>query len=182
MTYRRNPIYDTAYERYLMGLSLDQVAKELNVTRQCVFKAFKKRGFALRSRHVITAAGYEALRCKRNANKIGKISKVDKVGKVDKNCLSERFFRKFQIYDGIKFSLRNNGYYAKTNGDRMLMHRYVWEKERGKIPKGWDIHHINENKEDNRIENLECLPKAEHTKKYSPFNNQYTKGRKICKL
>ena len=28
------------------------------------------------------------------------------------------------------------------------------------------------------IENLECLPKSEHTRKYSPHNNQYTKGRK----
>jgi hypothetical protein len=54
------------------------------------------------------------------------------------------------------------------------MHRYVWEKEKGKIPKGYDIHHINGKKYDNRIENLECLPKAEHTKKYSPHHNQYT--------
>jgi hypothetical protein len=58
------------------------------------------------------------------------------------------------------------------------MHRYVWENEKGKIPPGWDIHHINENKADNRIENLECLPKSEHTRKYSPHNNQYTRGRK----
>jgi hypothetical protein len=58
------------------------------------------------------------------------------------------------------------------------MHRYVWQKEKGPIPDGWDIHHINEVKGDNRIENLECLPKAEHTRKYSPHNNQYTKGRK----
>ena len=58
------------------------------------------------------------------------------------------------------------------------MHRYVWENINGKIPFGFDIHHINNDKSDNRIENLECLPKSEHTKKYSPHNNQYTKGRK----
>jgi hypothetical protein len=87
-------------------------------------------------------------------------------------------FRPMQEYDGKKFTLRNNGYYGLTTDDRVLMHRYVWEKINGQIPKGWDIHHINEDKSDNRIENMECLPKAEHTRKYSPHNNQYTKGRK----
>ena len=134
---KRNNIYDNAYVSYLQGLSLEQVSKELGVTRQCVYKAFKKRGFTLRG-----------------AN-----------------------FQPFKIYDTKKFTLRPSGYYALTTNNRCLMHRYVWEKEKGLIPKGWDIHHINEQKSDNRIENLECLPKAEHTRKYSPHNNQYTKGR-----
>lgn len=134
--------YDKAYQVYLSGLSLEQVAKELNVTRQCVYKAFKKRGLQLRGVN----------------------------------------FRPFQEYDGKKFTLKNTGYYALTKNDRCLMHRYVWQKERGKIPNGYDIHHINEIKSDNRIENLECLPKSEHTRKYSPHNNQYTKGRKKCSI
>lgn len=135
---KKNPVYDNAYSMYLEGLSLEQVAKEIGVTRQCIYKAFKKRGFALRGVN----------------------------------------FRPHQVYDGKKFTLRNTGYYSLTTDERTLMHRYVWEKEKGKIPLGWDIHHINENKADNRVENLECLPKAEHTRKYSPHNNQYTKGRK----
>lgn len=135
---KRNPVYDEMYNLYLDGLSLDQVAKEFNITRQCVYKAFKKRGFTLRGPN----------------------------------------FRPLQTYDGKKFTLRNTGYYSLTTNDRMLMHRYVWEREKGKIPPGWDIHHINENRADNGIENLECLPKSEHTRKYSPHNNQYTKGRK----
>jgi len=135
---KRNTKYDEAYTWYLDGLSLEQVAESLNVTRQCVFKAFKKRGFALRGPN----------------------------------------FQPFQFYDGKKFSLRNNGYYSLTTNDRCLMHRYVWEKERGPIPNGWDIHHKDEKKFNNAIDNLECLPKAEHTRLYSPHNNQYTKGRK----
>jgi hypothetical protein len=138
---KKNPVYDNAYQLYLDGFSLEQVANELGVTRQCVYKAFKKRGFTLRGPN----------------------------------------FRMFQIYDGKKFTLRNTGYYSLTTKNRTLMHRYVWENEKGKIPDGWDIHHINEQKGDNRIENLECLPKAEHTRLYSPHNNQYTKGRKICR-
>lgn len=139
MANKRNPIYEKAYQLYLDGLSLSQVAKELGVTRQGVFVAFKRRGFNLRGIN----------------------------------------FRPHQFFKGLKFSLRNTGYYSLTTDDRCLMHRYVWEQLKGKIPKGWDIHHINGDKSDNRIENLECLPKSEHTRKYSPHNNQYTKGRKI---
>jgi len=138
MANKRNPVYDKAYQLYLDGLSLEQVANDIGVTRQCVYKAFKKRNFILRGIN----------------------------------------FRPHQYYDDKKFTLRNHGYYSLTVDDRVLMHRYVWEKERGVIPVGWDIHHINENRADNRIENLECLPKSEHTRKYSPHNNQYTKGRK----
>lgn len=84
----------------------------------------------------------------------------------------------FMMFNGEKYTLRNNGYYGKTRSKRTLMHRDVWEKTYGKIPEGWDIHHKDENKMNNDIRNLECLPKAEHTRKYSPHNNQYTKGRK----
>lgn len=164
MAYHRNPIYDKGYELYQSGLSLAHVATKLGVTRQCVFKAFKKRGYKLRDRLNITQAGYEAL-TKKSFKSSG---------------ITERLYRKFQIYDNIKFTLRNSGYYASTTGNRVQMHRYVWEKEAMiKIPPGFDIHHKNGNKEDNRFENLECLPKAEHTRMYSPRNNQHTKGRKI---
>ena len=81
----------------------------------------------------------------------------------------------FYVYNGYKFTLNVDGYYRCTTSliDRIHLHRYVWETERGKIPKGWDIHHIDNNKQNNIIDNLECLPKAEHTKKYSPHHNQY---------
>lgn len=141
MSRNRNAVYDSAYQDYLDGLSLSQVATKLNVTRQCVFKAFKKRGFILRSVN----------------------------------------FQPHQIYDGKKFSLRANGYYSLSNEDRCLMHRYVWNKEKYPIPEGYDIHHIDGDKSNNKIENLECLSKSEHTRKYSPHNNQYTKGRKLCR-
>ncbi len=82
----------------------------------------------------------------------------------------------YQIEDDIKFTLRNTGYYGMTTDDRMLMHRYVWEKYNGKIPPKHDIHHINHNKSDNRIENLELYTKSEHAKKFSTGNNQFTKS------
>ena len=138
MGQKRNPVYDIAYQSYLEGLSLQQVAEQIGVTRQCVYKAFKERHFVLRGPN----------------------------------------FRPFQMYDGKKFTLRNTGYYSLTTDDRCLMHRYVWGKEKGKIPKGFDIHHLDEDRANNEVDNFECLPKPEHTSKYSPHNNQYTKGRK----
>lgn len=134
----KNVDYCEAYKFYADGLSLSMVAALYNVTRQSVFKSFKRKGFKMREKIQLPPVEY-----------LGK-----------------------------KFTINHNGYYRMTDGKRELMHRFVWESINGKIPAGYDIHHLNEVKTDNRIENLECLPKAEHTRKYSPHNNQYTKGRK----
>lgn len=56
--------------------------------------------------------------------------------------------------------------YAKTRG-RVFEHVYVWWKNYGDskpILKGELIHHINGNKKDNRIENLDKMTLAEHNK------------------
>ena len=42
-------------------------------------------------------------------------------------------------------------------------HRLVWEETNGPIPKGYVIHHLNGIKDDNRLENLACLPVAAHS-------------------
>lgn len=85
----------------------------------------------------------------------------------------------YVTFNGNKYTLRNHGYFVKTDGVRSLMHRDVWEFHNGQIPRGWDVHHKDEDKQNNALINLECLPKAEHTRLYSPHNNQYTKGRKV---
>ena len=81
----------------------------------------------------------------------------------------------FIIYNRRKFTINGNGYYRSTNRkDEQLLHRYIWETEKGKILDGYDIHHTDEDKTNNIITNLECLPKAEHTRKYSPHCNQFS--------
>jgi hypothetical protein len=75
---------------------------------------------------------------------------------------------------GQSYTMRNTGYYGATSGDRHLLHRAVWEHHNGTIPEGWDIHHRDEDKTNNDISNLECLPKAEHTRLYSPSCNQFS--------
>ena len=84
----------------------------------------------------------------------------------------------FYMFNGNKYTKGNTGYYRKTDGIRSLMHRDVWEFYNGPIPDKFDIHHLDEDRTNNMITNLECLPKAEHTRRYSPHNNQYTRGRR----
>ena len=81
----------------------------------------------------------------------------------------------FQTFNGNKYTPRNHGYYARTDGRRTLMHRDVWKFHNGDIPKGHDLHHINHDKTDNRIKNLELYTKSEHAKKFATGNNQYGK-------
>ncbi len=83
----------------------------------------------------------------------------------------------FLIFNGKKYTLRNTGYYGLTNGKRTLMHRDVWEFHNGKIKKGFDIHHKDRDKTNNKVENLECIRKEEHSSKYGKKQNQYTKNK-----
>ncbi len=68
--------------------------------------------------------------------------------------------------DGYKFRRdKKTGYYlssTKIDGGRKRLHVYVWEKENGKVPNGYHVHHINENKYDNEISNLKLLTTKEH--------------------
>lgn len=53
----------------------------------------------------------------------------------------------------------------RVNGKIVFEHRYVWEKANGPIPKDYIIHHIDEDKKNNRIENLKMMHWTEHKPK-----------------
>lgn len=69
------------------------------------------------------------------------------------------------VYDGQTYYIQSTGRYFQ-NGNRKaserLLHRYIWTKHRGEIPEGYDIHHKNENWEDNSLSNLCIMPKGDH--------------------
>ena len=44
-----------------------------------------------------------------------------------------------------------------VNGIRDYSHRHIWRELKGEIPDGFEIDHINNNKKDNRIDNLQCI-------------------------
>ena len=59
------------------------------------------------------------------------------------------------------------------------MHRLVWEDWYGKpVPNGCEIHHLNGDKLDNRIQNLQCVTKKNHRKYH---RNSYKPNARVVK-
>lgn len=60
-----------------------------------------------------------------------------------------------------------NGYYTitsrKEGNNNKRLHRLIWEDHyQAKIPENYIIHHINGDKTDNRIQNLQCVKEKNH--------------------
>lgn len=74
------------------------------------------------------------------------------------------------IEDGIYFYKESaSGYYlgnvpipGRKKRYPMRLHVYVWQKHNGEVPKGYNVHHIDENKDNNDISNLELLTAYDH--------------------
>lgn len=80
---------------------------------------------------------------------------------------------KKQYYDGhlINFSSGTGYPTIWVNNKNTLLHRYVWEKHYGEIPKGFEIHHKDKNRSNYNIDNLELISSYEHHKKHAIENN-----------
>lgn len=73
------------------------------------------------------------------------------------------------ICDGVMFRRdKQTGYYLSSkplyHNRRIRLHVYVWMQKYGDIPQGYAIHHIDENKNNNDIDNLICMSKSAHQK------------------
>lgn len=89
------------------------------------------------------------------------------------------------IVDGINWTYEKvTGYYVsikKPLGERYL-HRYVYKKEYGSIPDKYIIHHIDHNKNNNDISNLQALPRGMHSHLHNA-NRKYNVIFKVrCKI
>lgn len=66
----------------------------------------------------------------------------------------------------LKPEVVHNGYLRVTIGKkRYRIHRLVYETFVGPIPEGYQIDHINEKRQDNRLVNLQVLTQAENVRK-----------------
>lgn len=70
----------------------------------------------------------------------------------------------YQMFNGFRFNKDiSTGYYRGwVNGNIWSMHRYVWYCYNGEIPENCHIHHKDNDKANNSIDNLECVSAYEH--------------------
>ena len=69
------------------------------------------------------------------------------------------------IYDGFGIWYDKKGYPTIfINGKNIKLHIYIWEKANGEKPKRMQLHHIDFNKGNYSIENLELVNQSDHFK------------------
>lgn len=74
----------------------------------------------------------------------------------------------YQIHYDKKFYLdKSTGYWISTTCPKIRAHVWVWKHHNVTIPKGMHIHHIDGDKSNNHIHNLQMLTANEHIKKHT---------------
>ncbi|WLY86973.1 HNH endonuclease [Staphylococcus phage 355Saur083PP] len=78
-----------------------------------------------------------------------------------------------------KIHVDRDGYLTvKINKKRCMVHRLVYEYFGTDFNKVYHIHHIDGNKQNNCIDNLECISPSEHNRRHHQDNtfNRYNRG------
>ena len=85
--------------------------------------------------------------------------------------------REWQRTGGKYYILRAD--YKHRTGE--MLHRAIWKKHFGEIPKGYVIHHIDHNPDNNDISNLECISNREHCQRHMREPERIAKSKETLK-
>jgi len=85
--------------------------------------------------------------------------------------------------NGKVFSHCHNWKYIRTSvsymNKKFYIHRLVWQYHNGPILDGFDIHHKDENKHNNNIDNLELIEKRKHKSSHKKNSSRLLGAYKI---
>lgn len=79
-------------------------------------------------------------------------------------------------FDGRRYHRHASGYYRfvptrKQTANGIIstaLHRDIWQHYNGPIPDGHEIHHMDHDKGNNDLSNLQCLSRSEHKRLHGP--------------
>ena len=155
-----NKVIITLYES---GSSIPVISKIMNTSKSTIRLVIKEAG-KMRTRQ-------EALRL---AGKQGKLSSKPNLGRKWSKETKNKM-RNAKLGKGAGTSLKPNGYIEITMGENKGkgQHRILMEQHIGrKLNSSEVVHHIDKNRSNNKMNNLELMTRSEHAKHHALENNE----------
>lgn len=154
---------------YKATRSTVKVAKKYGVSKKCILNYMDRFGIE-RSRRTVPVDKVKTLAIKGcSAPEIGKIlgfsaSAISKAGRNNGITIADKFHKGRILTHNGYIMLRSLGHPFADSKGYVREHRLVMEEHLGRILDPDEIvHHLNGDKTDNRLENLEIMPLSIHT-------------------
>jgi len=147
-------------ELYESGMSLPEVSRETGISMSTLRRRFILVGILRDRTSAVKLAG------KQGKTARGRLGKKFIFTEEHKNKIKQAAIMRGEA-TAKGFSLKSNGYIEITRGQHkgQSQHDVVMEESIGrKLNKGECVHHINGDKKDNRIDNLQLMRWEEHNR------------------
>lgn len=184
------PFLKDAVDSLLRGESLRMIASRIGINHQTLSQKLQERGIKVPTRseaakttwknHKHPRLGKKGSLCPCYGKKASKETR-EKLSKAQQLRADEvRLYRKFHSLGYVLVYEPSNP--SSDRGGYVLEHRLVMERHLGRHLRSDEIvHHLNENKADNRLENLEIVTRGNHAKLHNNLggiNEQRSTSRK----
>lgn len=168
-----SPYLQDAVERLQKGESLRMIASSIGINHKTLSQKLKERGIQTPTRtesakntwknHTHPYKGKKGELCPRWGKKASAETKSKLCEIQQKRANENRYYRKSHSYGYVLVYEPSNP--AADRSGYVLEHRLIMEQHLGRYLTSDEIvHHLNENKADNRIENLEIVTRSTHAK------------------